>query len=272
MIRKLLLSLILATVGANALAADTFFWRMEATTLDGTHDFSAGDTTATAISAVELSATAARYGTNGLNTPTSIDQYSFTATGITSTTRGAVAFKIQFKAWGGDDQIFSAFNSGAPSDQITLQTTGTDELLYRHRVSGGDNSTTTTTAANLALDAWYTFAIRYDTAANTRSVEVWSDDGTTLLHSESSSDPLDPQAALDTFLIGNGDNSMRCWIDNLVISDDDADPVQTWANYTSYTQISGGGGGSAPARVQHRKKLMSRAAANDDTFLLRATR
>jgi hypothetical protein len=239
---KLLLIALVIFCTADARAGATFFWRAESTTFDGTHDYSAGDNSPSAVSLVEISATASRYGTNGINTPSNNDYYIFDSGSIFNTTRGAVAFKVQFKAWGGDDSIFSVYNAGAVSDQIILQTTGTDELLMRHRVNGGDNNTHETTAANLALDTWYSLVLRWDADDNIRRIEVYTDGGS-LIEGLSATDSIDAQAAFTDFTIGNGDNSMRLWMDNIVVANDDADPVQTWVNYTSYSQIASGSGG-----------------------------
>lgn len=226
-------------LGTQVFATDTFFWRCESTTLNGTDDFSAGDTTATAVSLVELTAGAARYGSLGINTPGSADWYEFDSASIVSTTQGAVAFRCRITALGGDSTIFAVYNSGAPADQISLTTldTGTN-LRLRHRVNGGDNNTLDTTALNLTTSTWYTFVIRWNTNTNTLRLEVYDDSGT-LIQGVENTPTVDPQSALTTFQFGSGDNSARYNLDNLVISNDSTDPVQTWASYTSYTQIAG---------------------------------
>lgn len=220
--------------------ACTMFWRCESTTFDATHDFSAGDSTPTAVSLIAIDNTADRYGTNGINANvTSNDYYEFDAASIFSTTEGAVGFKLQIKATGGDTEILAAYNAGAPSDQIILQTNGTDELLMRHRVNGGDNNTVTTTAADMAVDTWYGVVIRWDTNAEVFRIEVYNDNGT-LKHGVSNAIAISPQGALTIFSLGTNNGSARFWIDNFVVGNDYDDPIQTWIDYTSYTQISGG--------------------------------
>lgn len=241
--KKLLFALlVLAALPVDA--ANTLFWRCEGTTLDATHDHSAGDTTATAVSSIAVDATAVRFGTNGCNAAISGDDYfSFTATSIVSTTEGAAGFKINPQTWGADTGVLAMYNTGAPSDQIVVTLTGTDEVRLRFRVNGGNNDTAETTAANLVTSTWYGIVVRWDTAANLIRVEVYNDAGTLIQGVTNSGSTIDPQAAINEINFGDTDSTGRHYLDNLVIGDDYDDPVQTWINYTSYTEIGGGGGG-----------------------------
>jgi len=221
----------------------TFFWRCEGTTLTGPNDFSAGDTTATAVSLVAIASGAAKFGSNGLDANvTSGDYYEFASASIFDVGANAIGFKLQIKATGADTEIFTVYNAGAPSDQVSLTTSGTDELQLRHRVNGGDNNTFTTTAADMAVDTWYGVVLRWDAAADLQRIEVYNDAGT-LLHGVTSSTAISPQGALTIWKIGTDNGSARFWIDNIVVGNSYSDPIETWINYsTGYTQISGGGG------------------------------
>lgn len=268
--KKLLLALLLACA-LPVDAGNTFFWRCEGTTLDATHDHSAGDTTATAFSAIAIDATSALVGSNGCNANAgSDDNYNFASASIFSTAQGAAAFKVQVKTWGDDTSILSIYNAGAPSDQIILELEGTDELLMRHRVNGGDNNTHTTSASNLVINTTYIFVIRWNVSTSTRRIETYTSGGTLIEGISATSPALSAQGALTIFEFGTGGGGGRFWLDNLVVGDAYADPVETWANYTSYTQI--GGSSNAPRAMHYKRLLGMRDAANDDQFLLRASR
>jgi hypothetical protein len=104
----------------------TFFWRCEGTTLDGTHDYSAGGTTATGSSSAAINATAARVGTNGVQAPTASDYYSLSATGIYGTT-GAAAFSLYVAGgtWVADAVPFlldGTGGAGSSNDRVRVTT------------------------------------------------------------------------------------------------------------------------------------------------------
>src|SRR5688500_7419965 len=105
-----------------------FFWRCEGTTLDGTHDFSAGDTTATATNTPAISATAAKIGSNGALFDSGSDRYAFTPTSIISTTAGAVGFWLQFP---------TAFPASGGAYVFYSQGTNSNDYIRIETLSGG---------------------------------------------------------------------------------------------------------------------------------------
>ena len=75
----------------------TFYWRCEGTTLDGTHDYSAGATTMTAIGGGEsISATAAKIGSNGVLNTDGADYYYCSPASIVTANEGSFGWWLQW--------------------------------------------------------------------------------------------------------------------------------------------------------------------------------
>lgn len=227
----------------------TFFWRCESETLDGTHDYSAGDTTATSVNSASIGAGGARVGSNGIVAESSGSRYQLDAASIFSVSEGSIGFFVKWAGWIAGQQIFRV-NGTAANDLIAIETSGADgagtrELLLRHRVSGGANILTSpTTAADIALNTWYFVIAKWNVTTNLLRLEVYDTDGT-LLDATQDTAGIDPQADLITLQLGDTNlGNVDVYIDNVFVATAYDDAADILANFdiTSHTEIGGGGG------------------------------
>lgn len=221
-----------------------FFWRCESETLDGTDDYSAGDTTATATGTPSISASGVKVGTNGLVTVDTTDYYSFDSASIVTVDQGSCGYWIQYKT----SVPISALNVGVhfrnsadPDDHIGSLTGSSQEQRLSIRKTGAVATIIATTVANLAIDTWYFVVFRWHISADKRAIEVY-DSSLTLI--DSTEDLATDLAAftpttIDTIRIGNNSSHGNpVWMDNVMISDTYGEDLTSYANYTSYTQFT----------------------------------
>lgn len=227
-----------------------FFWRCEGTTLDGTHDFTAGDNTATLNSAAVINTDAVRVGTNGLDCPTSNDHAKFVVSSgdIIHSTTGSFALSFRITTFTAGAWLFTALNTGASTNFIQFDMVGTDdatgrELRFQIRQAGNPAHSITTTGADLAEGTWYAAVCRYDQTANDIGIEVYNSDGSlrTSIYDTTTS-----------FLVPTGINELRIGegggtavdehIDNVFCADAYAEPLEDFLDITSYTAYGASGG------------------------------
>jgi hypothetical protein len=233
-----------------------FFWRCEGTTLDGTHDYSAGDTTATLNSGALINADAARIGTNGLDIPTASDNARFDAASIIAPAVGSLALSVRFTTFASGRSVAWAFGTNT-LDQILLETTGTDDatgrelrIRYRSTTGGAENVVLATTAADLALATWYGVVIRWDATANLLKLEIYNDDGS-LRTEVSSTSAISPPADLVSMWWGeSGAGAIDLHLDNLFIADTYEEPLEDFLDITSYTEYGAAGGDPEGSLIQ----------------------
>jgi hypothetical protein len=225
----------------------TLFWRCEGTTLDGTDDFTAADTTAAANNTPAISATGARIGTNGLVFDSASDRYDFTATSIITPSVGSVAGWFQFPTAFPGTLAAIVFNSrGSNSnDYIQIQTLGAVRLRMdiRNSANGGlflSMSTATLTAGN-----WYFYAASWNSSTNHRSLSVYDTSGSLLEAVTDNSTAFSTNVPIDLTSIRYGDSTGTTgtmYLDNVFIGSSDSDASTFVSNraITSYTAYSGG--------------------------------
>jgi hypothetical protein len=233
-----------------------FFWRCEGTTLDGTHDYSAGDTTATLNSGALINTDAARFGTNGLDIPTASDTARFNAASIINGAEGSVALSVRFTTFASGRSLLMAFGTNV-LDQIRIETTGTDdatgrELRVRHRTTAGgaENVVIATTAADLELNVWYGVVARWDTTADSLKLEIYNSDGS-LRTEVSSSSAITAQTDIVNLWWGeDGAGAIDMHMDNLFIADTYEEPLEDFLDITSYTEYGAAGGDPEGSLIQ----------------------
>lgn len=222
-----------------------FFWRCEGTTLDGTDDFTAGDNTATLNSAAAINTDAVRYGTNGLDSPSTQDYASFTISSqdLASLTLGSFGFAFRITSFLNGVIMFAATELATPNNHIRITMVGTDtdtgrELEFSIRRSGSGAATLTTTDANLLLNTWYHVIGRYDQPNNDRKLEVYDTNGTLITSVEDTSTAYNAPNAFDILQVGvvNGSGTIDVHTDNFFIGDVYAEPIEDNFDITSYTQ------------------------------------
>ncbi len=222
-----------------------FFWRFEGTTLDGTHDFTGGDSTATTNGSASLSATAARVGTNGGLFPASGGhQFRFdTSTGIVDRLLGAVGFSFRVTTAPSGVQGILNISGSAGNNYVFEVVAG--EMRVTTNLEGTGESSLITTAAGITTNLWYGILYRWDHVGNRRTIEVYNASNAlidSIVDNTAFTVPAD-LAASDGMRIGNTDgNDAVCHFDNLFIGDTYAEPIESNFTITSYTGYSGGGG------------------------------
>lgn len=225
----------------------TFFWRCEGTTLDGTHDFTAGGNTATANNSPAISATAARIGSNGLLFDGVSERYDFNPASIWNRLVGSAAFSFQFPtalATTGQP-FFLCRGSASFDDTIQVQIVSTNELrlIVRDATAGAVNLDTT--SVDLAAGNWYGVVIRWDQPNNRRKIEVYNSSNALIQAVEDTSTAFTAPASLDAsngFRIGDSGGSVgTVWVDNVFVADTYGEPLENNLTITSYTGYSSGG-------------------------------
>ena len=228
-----------------------FFCRCEGSTLDGTHDYSAGDTT-WALSNASFTNTAPKVGTNSLAITANSGnaQLDISSQDLIAGAQGAVGFWFRVGTWQNGGSLFNASNSSAPNDNIRVYMTGTDELVFGYRQNGGSNFLVTTDGANIALDTWYFVVGRWHFANDIQSIEIYTaDTGAAVYTNNVPNAPFDGTAvtSYDNLTIGNiGSNISQAYFDNIFIADTYDEAIEDYRVITSYTEygVSGSVAGS----------------------------
>lgn len=216
----------------------TLFSRCEGTTLDGTHDYSAGDTTWTLVSGAEFSASGVKVGTNGLHAPSGDDYAQLDAASIVDRTVGTVAFWLRINTAGSGSWILNLQGTAA-ADRITIEGGGGD-LTLRHRVNGGNNITLSTSSAGLTTDTWYFVQAHWSAANDDLRLEVYNSAGTLIQAVENLSANLGGSPAdIVSIQAGTQQASGRFSIDNIFIGSAYTDDFLASRDITSYTSYGG---------------------------------
>lgn len=225
-----------------------FFWRCEGTTLDATHDYSAGDTTASATGAVSISATAALVGSNGILTVDGNDFYDFDATGINDGTVGAIGFLFRFpSAWPSSGDVFGVSLRNSSSGNNTIQFRGDSTNRFELRIGQAGGSTLDyNLIGGLSTATTYLAVGRFDIANDKRAVEVYSVSGSVSLIEAREDTSTDLSGAapsgINQIRIGATTYAGVVYIDSVMIADAYDEPLADYALYTSYTQFTPSGG------------------------------
>lgn len=226
----------------------SWFWRAEGTTLDATHDFANGSGTVTLASSATISGTAALVGSNGLlcNGSAQHAEIESTTTNF-STSTGVIGFLFRATAWAGSTVICNVGSGGANQYGFTLVgSSGSGNLRFYCGDPEGTNVSTTTTVGNLAQGVTYGIIGRWDHAANTLRIEVYSTPtGTpTLIEGVSNtSGYTEPSSLSGASGFRLGDTSglgFTGYFDNIFVSKVYAEPIESNFSITSYTNYGGG--------------------------------
>jgi hypothetical protein len=226
----------------------TFFWRFQnSLTLDGTHDFSAGDTTAVASGTATFSTTQARDGYAGFYDGP-LDYHTFDPTSICSRAAGSVGLWFHATTnWNDPVIIFRAYGSSS-NDYVRLRLRGTNgagNVDIGLAKNGASAITVATTSAALSLATWYFVRASWDFTAGNVLVRVYNASGV-LQGTEGFSSAWGatqyPATEFATMEIGeiSGANTDP-YIDNLFIGSAyaDGDTFLTKRDITSYTEYVG---------------------------------
>ena len=223
----------------------SFFWRLEGTTLDGTHDFvaSGADGSATANAGASLDAAAARIGsTGGLYSASSSDQHRFDiAAELIDRLVGSIALSVRMDTAPTGFQAILALYGADGNFVIEL---GADEVRASVNLEGTGETQLTTDGASLVEDEWYGIVFRWDHANDLRRIEVYDDTDTLITFAESTAAWTAPANLVNSsgFRLGNvsGTDSL-VHIDNVFIADAYDEPLEDNFQITSYTEYDAGG-------------------------------
>lgn len=233
-----LLSTLLLLIPLQAIAAASFYWRGEGTTLSATDDLSP-DTSATGNGGVSISSTAAMVGTNGILTTNAQDYYSFTSTGICSETAGVLAGKIRFTVAvpsSGDAFIARCMNTGT-SSLATISMGSSQEVRLELSSSAGTSSFLATSACNLAVDTEYFIVARWHIANDDRFIACYNASGTLIDSNEDLTTDLAASApgAFDVLRVGNpSSNANPIHVDNVFAATNYTELFQNFQEINSY--------------------------------------
>lgn len=131
---------------------------------------SVGDTTGTASSAAVINSDLYSDGANSLDCPTSTDylSYSISSGDIFSQTAGTITFRLYITTFKNGAILFRNYIDADNRFQISLS--GTDDATGREcTILWRGNATSVsaaTTAANMAVNTWYTVTGKYQSTGN----------------------------------------------------------------------------------------------------------
>lgn len=220
----------------------TFYWRCEGTSLDATHDYSAGDTSGALQVSAAINSTAALVGSNGLYVAEFGDSCDFTGTSITSASEGAAACWFRFASTISNNPALLVFK-GTGDDYVWLDVSG-DELRLRTRQDGDVSEEIITTSANLTVDTTYFVIIKWRASSPYRAIELYDSAGSAISGGwvSSTSSYRSPGGLAATVKIGDdGAGGVTTYIDNVFIgsSIDDGATFLEKRSITSYTEYAG---------------------------------
>lgn len=236
----------------------TLYWRQEnSLSLDGTHDYSAGATTATTNASPTFDGTTYKIGSYSGSYPSAGAQHRFSPTSIISSggpagsSAGAVAFWFRTTSGRNTDRelFFYARGSASSNDCVALRCGGSNTMYLYHR-NATNGAATLAHASTLSNDTWYFVGMAWDSTATSRKLALWDSAGSLI-----GSTVEDTSTDFTTYLPANltsriqfGDNTGSGpfgYTDNIFIGDAyaDLDTFYTKRDITSYTEYAGG---SAP--------------------------
>lgn len=218
----------------------TMFSRCEAAALDATHDFSAGDTVWSLLSAAVFNSSAAKIGTNGLQCPSGDDYTQLDAASIINRLQGAVGFWFRPQTLGNGTWLLNLQGTSG-SDYINIEYSA-GEVALRHRSSIGGNYLVSTTGAGITTGNWYFIQINWTSTGDATNISVWNASGTLLATAGASSAAGISTAPVDIIAVnvGTQGTTMQVDIDNVFIGNQYSDDFFAKRNITSYTEYSAG--------------------------------
>lgn len=218
-------------------ASVLLFWRCEGTSFDGTHDFSAGDTTVTLVSAAAINTDAVYSGTNGLDIPTSYDraELDISSNDIIDPVSGVVGFWWKPNSYVDGLYIWRAFED--VNNYISLETVGTDEIRAYYKEDVGGGQTIITSTANLTAQ-WYWVQYAWDTDSNSHTLKIWDSGGTPVINTTENESISPVSFGTEIMYIGNTTASNAdMYYDLIISSDDPSEDLHAYSGYTSYTDF-----------------------------------
>lgn len=146
------------------------FWRCEGTTLGGDDTYGT-DNTATLNSIAAINTDAVNIGTNGLDSPSALDNAQFDNNGEYVVVDGRYGAWVRFTDLTDNLSLFY-FASAGDDNAVFLQVTGTDELTLTHDAEFQSPVTLTSTDANLSTGTWFFIEAKWNDTADSLQILV----------------------------------------------------------------------------------------------------
>jgi len=220
----------------------TFFWTCESTTLGG-GDYSAGDTTATANGAPEISSTYARAGTNSVRINNIGENYQFDVASDIYAEEGSFACSIYLATW---DQslVIRIDDADVGGNYVYITLVDPDEIKLELSTDGAGSNAITTTDANLTTGNWYGIVARWNKSAGDMRLEIYDANGdlqgTPVEDLGINSNYFPVMADIDRLRVGDaGAGWPDLYIDNVLVSNSYDEPLEDNLAITSFSEYGG---------------------------------
>lgn len=241
-------------------AAVTFFWRCEGTTLDATHDFTAGtDSSGTAFNTPAIDAAAALVGSNGILINTNNESYRFNAEeAVTVPAEGSMLFWVRWQTWSAGETIFVVRGTTGTNNIVIYMSgsSGAGNLQLVINDGGGSQTTLSLDDGDIALNTTYIVSIQWHAANDDRRIALYDATGALLDEVEDLATAVTAPGELAfaggmRFGQGGGLGSPAFYMDNFFIGSayTDAATFLTNRGITTFTAYDAGGGGAGGSRL-----------------------
>ena len=221
----------------------TFLWTCQSTTFDGTDDYSAGDSTPTAVSSPVLSA-AKSHPPGGRSIKSDPDgYYEFDSASIYIETDGACAFNFNIPDWN-TAEVLKFVNSAAANDHLIVSLSGTGVadggISVNLRQAGIAQITVATGDIGLSIDTLYSIILRYSSTNEDLRVEVYDDNEVLIGSAENLATGSGPwPGTINRMLVGDtaGSDSFTSYVGHIMVANSYSEPLEdnlripTYADY-----------------------------------------
>ena len=233
-----------------------FYFRFENSgTLDGTHDYSAGDTTATNNGSPTFDGTTFKVGSYAGSYPSASAQHRFDPASILASggpggaSAGAVGFWFYTTSGRNTDRdlFFFARGSASANDCINVRCGGSNTVKFQIR-NATNGAAELAHGSAISDNTWYFVVVAWDSATNSRRISLYdsagAEVGTTVTDTSTDFTSNLPANLTSRFQFGDNTGSGPFgFVDNAFIGDAyaDADTFVSNKSITSYTNYSAGG-------------------------------
>jgi hypothetical protein len=247
------IAILLCLLAGPAWADPTWFWRAEGTTLDSTDDLPNDMGSITLNAEASISETAALVGSYGLWTNGLLHQGRADATStVFDPNEGLLAFLLRITQWAGGQTIALIGPSSSNQYGVKLEgLNGSGNMACFVGDADSPPARAVTTVNSLSQDVTYGVICRWDAAAGTLRIEVYSNPTGTpsLIQGVSyTSGYTAPSSLAGEGALKLGDASglgFTGYFDNVFAAKDFDEPIQDNFAITSFTQYGEGGSESS---------------------------
>lgn len=219
--------------------AITFFYRCEGSNLDGSNDYSVGDTSGAINGSAAFNSDASYSGTNGIDCPSNGSYVSFSITDhdLINPQKGSFSFRFRINTWLDQGVIFYAVGSNT-SNYIKVFMNSTSGIRTQFS-KAGVGTTNQTLSPTLTTGVWYHYILRWNENEGWHSSAIYDADGTIRSGGYSCASSFSgPNAPIELteLRIGNGvgAGTIDFHIDHVYISKDPLEPLYDYRDNSTY--------------------------------------